>query len=86
MAEAREAGEPVLSPMALLKASVVELETERDRWKRQAEQIGSLFDLYKDSADTIARVLVESVRVTRAESIGRAILKEAKRVKALHAG
>jgi hypothetical protein len=72
--------------MAQVKAALVESETERDRLKRQAEQVGSLFDLYKDSAETIARVLVESVRLPRAEGIARAIMKEVKRVKALHAG
>jgi hypothetical protein len=71
MAVAKAAGEPVLSHVGQLKAALVESETERDRWKRQAEEAGSLFNLYKDSAEVIARVLVESVRPTGPRSRGR---------------
>jgi hypothetical protein len=80
--ETREAGEPVLSPMAQLKASVVELETERDLWKRRAEEAGSLFDLRRDTPESIARTLVEACAPSRAEKIAAAIRAELKRQRA----
>ena len=79
-------GRPEKSPMAQLKESLVVIETERDRWRRQAEEAGSLFDLRRDTPEQIAKVLVESVTPSRAEKIAAAIRAELKRHKAAHAG
>jgi hypothetical protein len=85
-AEAEAAGEAVKSPMAQLKEALIESETERDKWKRRAEEGGSLFDLRRDTPEQIARVLVENVTPSRAEKIAQAIRAELKRQKAAHAG
>ena len=49
---AKAAGEPVQSPMAQLKEALVKAQEDSDRWQRQAEQQGSLFDLFKDTPAT----------------------------------
>jgi hypothetical protein len=82
----REAGKPVLSPTEALKQELAQAQAECDRWKRQAEESGSLFDLRRDRPEDIARVLVEACPASRAESIARAILREVKRQKGAHAG
>jgi hypothetical protein len=82
----REAGKPVLTPTEALKQANAELQAECDRWKRQAEESGSLFDLRRDTPDDIARVVAEHIPTSRAETIARAILAEVKRRKQAHAG
>jgi hypothetical protein len=74
------------SPTQQLKDSLIEVETDRDRWKRQAEEVGSHFDLRRDTPEQIARILVEVVTPSRAENIAKAIRAELKRQKAAHAG
>ena len=83
---AKAEGEPVKSPMAQLKEALIETQTERDHWKRQAEEGGSMFDLRRDTPEMIARILVESVTPSRAENIAKAIRAELKRQKQAHAG
>jgi hypothetical protein len=73
------------TPMQAARQALVDAETERDHWRRQAEESGSLFDLRHDTPEQIARVLVESVTPSRAEQIVRAIRVELKRQRA-HAG
>ena len=67
-------------------SALVEVTEDRDRWQRRAEEHGSLFDLRKDTPDSIAKVLVEHVSAHRAETIARAILQEVKAKKSAHAG
>jgi hypothetical protein len=86
MAEARDVGEPVLSPMAQMKAALVESEEAAALCKRRAEEGGSLFDLRRGTPQQIARVLVESCTISRCEAIAKAIRDEVKRQKQAHAG
>jgi hypothetical protein len=79
-------GQPVLTPMEQLKEALREATEDAARWKRQAEESGSLFDLRRDTPEEIARAVVDSLRASRAENIARAILKEVKRQKQAHAG
>jgi hypothetical protein len=83
---AREKGEPVLSPMAQLKAALNESQESEALWKRRAEESGSLFDLRRDTPEQIARALVANVTPSRAEKIAAAIRAELKRQKPAHAG
>jgi len=93
---ARAAGEPaVLSPMAQIKEALVKSQEENDRLRRQVEKQGSLFDLFNDTPEMIARTVVESLKENRVERITKAIhdelkkrkeAREQERKKGLHAG
>jgi hypothetical protein len=76
----------VQSPMAQIKAALVQAETDRDRWRRAAEETGSLFDLRRDTPEQIARTIVEHCTPSRVEKIASAIRAELKRQRAAHAG
>jgi hypothetical protein len=75
-----------LSPQAELKQALIEAQTEIDKWRRRAEQGGSMFDLLKDTPEDIARVIVANVSPSRAETLLQAIRVEIKRQKSAHAG
>jgi hypothetical protein len=83
---ARAAGEPVQSPTAQLKASLIEAQEEATTWRRRAEESGSLFDLRRDTPESIARTVVETITASKAERIAQAIRAELKRQKQAHAG
>jgi hypothetical protein len=85
-AKAREQGEPVMTPMEALKAALVESQEDAARWKRQAEENGSLFDVRRDTPEQIARALVDAITPSGAEKIAAAIRAELKRQKQAHAG
>jgi hypothetical protein len=72
--------------MQQLRESLVEVETERDRWRQQAEESGSLFDLRRDTPEQIARIVVETCAPSRVQRIVKALQDELKRQKAAHAG
>ena len=83
----RAAGEPVLSPMAQLKAALIESQESEARWKRRAEEGGSLFDLRTRYAPrTIARVLVGQLTPSKLEAVLKEARAEQKRLKQAHAG
>jgi hypothetical protein len=84
-AVARDQGEPVLSPMAALKAELVKVQEECDQWRRRAKEGGSLFDLHKDSAEGIGQLIADECSPTRAAKIARTILAKLKE-KQVHAG
>lgn len=83
---AQEKGETVRSPMAEIKASLIQAQEEAHKWQRRAEEGGSLFDLRRDTAQDIARVLVKQLSPAKAEQIARAIRQELKQQKPAHAG
>ena len=85
VAEAKAAGETVKSSMAQLKEALIESETERDNWKRRAEEGGSMFDLRRDTPESIARIMVEQCAGSRIERIMKALRIELKRQKEAHA-
>ncbi len=82
----REKGEDVMSPAAKMKAALVEATEDAARWKRRAEEGGSLFDVRRDTPQQIARALVENCTASRCEAIAKAIRDEVKRQKQAHAG
>lgn len=61
---------------------------ERDKWKRQAEKDGSLFDLKNDTPAIIAKIIVENVGQYKRREIIKALKAEDDRLKAAakHAG
>jgi hypothetical protein len=77
-----------LSPMAEAKATIVRQAEEIDRLRRVADE-GSLFDLKRDSVESIARVILNTIgddkigRLVKELSDGR---KEKQRRRAAHAG
>jgi hypothetical protein len=81
-------GTAPLSPMAQAKATIVRQAEEIDRLKRLADG-GSLFDLKRDSAPTIARIILNTIgddkvaRLIKGLSDGR---KEKQRRREAHAG
>ena len=83
--EAKAAGTETLSPMAALKASLVDLQEENDRLKRQVRDGGSLFDLHKDTVTNIADLIVRECAPSRVTSLIRE-LKAAQKRHSLHAG
>jgi hypothetical protein len=56
---------------------------ERDKWKREAEKDGSLFDLKQDKADLIAKVIVAHVTPYKVGEILKALTAERDRLKAV---
>ena len=55
---------------------------ERDKWKREAEKDGSLFDLKQDTAGLIAKVIVSHVSPYKVGEILKALTAERDRLKA----
>ena len=56
---------------------------ERDKWKREAEKDGSLFDLKQDPAGLIAKVIVAHVTPYKVGEILKALTAERDRLKAV---
>jgi hypothetical protein len=56
---------------------------ERDKWKREAEKDGSLFDLKQDPAPMIAKVIVAHVTPYKVNEILKALTAERDRLKAV---
>jgi hypothetical protein len=56
---------------------------ERDKWKREAEKDGSLFDLKQDPAPLIAKVIVAHVTPYKVGEILKALTAERDRLKAV---
>ena len=56
---------------------------ERDKWKREAEKDGSLFDLKQDPASLIAKVIVAHVTPYKVGEILKALTAERDRLKAV---
>jgi hypothetical protein len=56
---------------------------ERDKWKREAEKDGSLFDLKQDTAGLIAKVIVSHVSPYKVGEILKALTAERDRLKAV---
>lgn len=76
------------APKAETKAQKIEREleamaAERDKWKREAEKDGSLFDLKQDTAGLIAKVIVSHVSPYKVGEILKALTAERDRVKAV---
>ena len=85
-AEIKKAGAPEqVSPMAQLKESLAASQEEVATWKKRAQEGGSLFDLHKDTAKDIARLIVSECTPSRVESLVREIRLEQKR-RSAHAG
>jgi hypothetical protein len=59
------------------------MSAERDKWKREAEKDGSLFDLKQDKADLIAKVIVAHVTPYKVGEILKALTAERDRLKAV---
>jgi hypothetical protein len=59
------------------------MSAERDKWKREAEKDGSLFDLKQDKADLIAKVIVAHVTPYKVGEILKALTVERDRLKAV---
>jgi hypothetical protein len=79
IAEAKKDGVEALSPMAKQRAAIIELEEENTRLKREAarrQAEGSLFDLKRDSIESIVDVVAGSVALGRFESLQRAMTKK----------
>ena len=81
----KKAGVEQLSPMAQMKAALVESQTDAAAWKRRAMEGGSLFDLRRDTARDIARLIVDSCTPSRVEGLIRALKAEVKD-RSTHAG
>ena len=73
--------QPKVSPYKQMQASLVEAQTERDHWKRLAEEGGSLFDLRRDTPKNIALAIVNNCTPWRVEQIIRECRAELKRQK-----
>ena len=86
VAEGKEKGETVQSPVAKLKEALVEAQESAATWKRRAEEGGSRFDLLRDKPEDIARIMVESCTPSRVEKIAQALRAELRRQKQAHAG
>lgn len=76
------------APKAETKAQKIEREleamsAERDKWKREAEKDGSLFDLKQDPAGLIAKVIVAHVTPYKVGEILKALTAERDRLKAV---
>ena len=61
---------------------------ERDKWKREAEKDGSLFDLKQDPAAMIAKIIAAHVTPYKVNELVKALTAERDRLKAVrkHAG
>jgi len=59
------------------------MSAERDKWKREAEKDGSLFDLKQDPAPLIAKVIVAHVTPYKVGEILKALTAERDRLKAV---
>jgi hypothetical protein len=84
----REAGQETVvktSPLARQAALVAEQAREIEHLKEQLaaaeRRDGSLFDLKRDSVDSIANTIVGSITAGRAESIARGVLQRLKQVR-----
>jgi hypothetical protein len=73
-------GAPKLSPRAKLQQELAVALEEVNRLKQHAD--GGLFDLRRDTADSIAKVIVGSVSATRARAIADKIIKTLKSAQA----
>jgi hypothetical protein len=69
------------SPLAVMKKALVERDKMIEHLKEQlaASEQGSLFDLKKDNADSIASVIVGNVGATKAASISKQITEKLKK-------
>jgi hypothetical protein len=86
VAELRKAGKPVQSHVAQLKQALVESQEEAARWKRRAEESGSLFDMRRDTTKDMARVLVEQLTPSKVEALIRDLRAAQRRQNQAHAG
>jgi hypothetical protein len=78
-AEAKEKAEPKAQR---IERELEAMSAERDKWKRQAEADGSLFDLKKDPVPSIVRVIAANVTPYRLNELIKGLKEEADRLKA----
>jgi hypothetical protein len=64
-----------LSPVAKLKEALRVSEEERHVWERRAKDGGSLFNLRRDRAEDIVRIILDEASPTKATTIARGLLK-----------
>ena len=83
---AEEKGEVVQSPQAQMKALLIEAQEDADKWRRRAEEGGSMFDLQRDTPKDIGRIVVGRCSPTKAKAIADAIRAELKLQTQAHAG
>jgi hypothetical protein len=84
----KELDKPKAETRPETKAQKIERELEamaadRDKWKREAEKDGSLFDLKQDPAGLIAKVIVAHVTPYKVGEILKALTVERDRLKAV---